>query len=250
MDLTSVLDFYICFCPGNYMQLTTSHTKQCPFCAETILSAAIKCRHCGEFLNTDRARGLLGINSRPDADNQDATGDLQLGEELYSGGPSLWLMTNAFVGGVVMLAIAGFLVFWHIEQIPALRISAENAPVVAKYRVLAGIGLAIVVVLVLAFKALNIKMTNYEVSTERIEFSEGIFDRRVDNLDMFRVVDMKLRRSLLDCIVGTGSVMLTTTDKSHPKFVFEKIRDSRELYDAIKAASLSADRKTNVIHME
>ena len=57
-------------------------------------------------------------------------------------------------------------------------------------------------------------MTHYAVSTERIEYSTGVFSHRVDNLDMFRVVDIKLRRSFLDCIVGVGTVMLTTTDKA------------------------------------
>jgi len=31
------------------------NTKQCPFCAETILIEAVKCKHCGEFLNAQGA---------------------------------------------------------------------------------------------------------------------------------------------------------------------------------------------------
>jgi hypothetical protein len=30
--------------------MTAEPTKRCPFCAEEILQAAIKCKHCGEFL--------------------------------------------------------------------------------------------------------------------------------------------------------------------------------------------------------
>ena len=47
-------------------------------------------------------------------------------------------------------------------------------------------------------------MTHYEVSPDRIEYGEGVFERKVDNLDMFRVVDIKLRRNVLDCVVGVG----------------------------------------------
>lgn len=32
-------------------QLATSLTKKCPYCGEDILQEAIKCKHCGEFLD-------------------------------------------------------------------------------------------------------------------------------------------------------------------------------------------------------
>src|SRR5689334_1744845 len=34
-----------------YKQARQSPTRQCPFCAERILSAAQKCKHCGEFVD-------------------------------------------------------------------------------------------------------------------------------------------------------------------------------------------------------
>jgi hypothetical protein len=93
-------------------------------------------------------------------------------------------------------------------------------------------------------------MVYYEVTPARIEWNRGILDRKVDNLDMFRIIDLKLRRSALDCVLGIGAVVLTTTDKSDPEFVFEKVRDPRRLYDVIKKASLEADRRTSVVHLE
>ncbi len=93
-------------------------------------------------------------------------------------------------------------------------------------------------------------MTRYEVSPDRIEWSRGILDRRVDNLDMFRVIDLKMRRSVIDCIFGIGTVELITTDKTDPEFEFEKVHRPRELYDIIKKASIEADSTTGVVHLE
>jgi hypothetical protein len=67
---------------------------------------------------------------------------------------------------------------------------------------------------------------------------------------MFRVVDLKLRRSFLDWLLGIGTVVLSTTDKSDPEFVFERVRNCRKLYDVIKKVSLESDRQTRVVHLE
>ena len=234
------------------MQLTTpTQTRQCPFCAETILAAAVKCRFCGEFLNTDRAKAIVRGSSGPDAGNQDSPEGLaNPNEVLFAGRPTLWVIAGTLLKGGTLLAVAVLLMFWHIERIAWLKLSIEQAAVFGKYRLLLGLGIFLVVAAFLFYKAMQIRMTHYEVSADRIEYGTGLLDRKVDNLDMFRVVDIKLRRSFLDCIVGVGTVMLTTTDKSHPEFTFEKVKHSRELYDVIKKASLSADRRTNVVHME
>ena len=67
---------------------------------------------------------------------------------------------------------------------------------------------------------------------------------------MFRVIDLKLRRSLLECLLGIGTVHLTTKDDSDPQFDFVKVPDCRYLYDVLKKAGLEADKVRNVIHME
>ena len=242
--------------------------KACPFCAETIQRRAIKCRFCGEFLNTDKARAAFA-QSDDDSQNDEEDDD----SILFKGRPSLWGLAGPIIKGSIILALAVFLVRYPLENLSIFHlaetsVSTEVAPTEAitnkwgftltqqqtqlfgRIRVAVGAGLSALVVLILLMKMTMLKMTCYEVTTERIEWSRGILDRRVDNLDMFRVIDLRLRRSILDCIVGIGTVVLITKDQTDPEFAFNKIHQSRRLYDIIKRASLDADRKNNVIHLE
>ena len=167
-------------------------------------------------------------------------------------------LVGAAIKASPVLAVAAVLWIYPVEDFVVsfldrfsdFQISDSQYFAMVQWRQIAGIGLAVIVVLLFAFKVLKLKMTYYEVSADRVEHSRGIFDRRVDNLDMFRVVDLKLRRTILDCMLGIGQVTLLTTDKTDPEFTFQKIRRCRKLYDAIKKASLDADQKQGVIHLE
>jgi membrane protein YdbS with pleckstrin-like domain len=229
---------------GTFDQLKT---KQCPFCAEIIQARAVKCRFCGEFLNTDRARAA----QTGSAANADSAKDQKIAANiLFRGRPSLWGLVGQAVRAMFFLAVAAFLFVYPVENLSWFGLTGRQASAFAGYRELAAITLAVLVVLGLLISAAKLKMIYYEVTAERIEWGRGILDRRVDNLDMFRVIDLRMRRSLLDCIFGIGTVTLITTDKTDPNFTFQQIKRPRRLYDIIKKASLEADKRSGVIHIE
>jgi uncharacterized membrane protein YdbT with pleckstrin-like domain len=95
-----------------------------------------------------------------------------------------------------------------------------------------------------------IRCTNYRISADRIEYERGILSRSTDNLDMFRVTDLKMRRTLLDRLFDIGTVEILSSDETHPVFFLASIPNPREAYDLLKQISLNADRRRGVVHYE
>lgn len=96
-----------------------------------------------------------------------------------------------------------------------------GAAVVAALYVLARIGLAI----------LN---ERYRLTTQRLFLERGILSRTQDQLELVRVDDVRISKTLLHRILGVGTVSVMTTDSSdrtvrivgvlHPERVAEEIR--------------------------
>jgi len=93
---------------------------------------------------------------------------------------------------------------------------------------------------------LVVRTTRYELTTERLKTSQGVFSKKLDELELYRVRDYKLDQPFLLRLFGLGNITLQTSDRSHPEIVIRAIRESEALRDQIRGAVESCRTRKNV----
>lgn len=91
-----------------------------------------------------------------------------------------------------------------------------------------------IALLVGAVRYLNIRCTQYELTTQRLRTSHGILSKRIDELELYRVKDIALRKPLLMRLLRMGDIELTTSDHSSPMVLIRAVRQPDMLRDEIR----------------
>ncbi len=119
----------------------------------------------------------------------------------------------------------------------------------AKFSVPGGLGVSAVGLVMFTWIRLKRKNERYKITNLNLEFEEGILSKTVNNMEMWRIRDIKYTQSLLDRILGVSQVTLYTQDTTTPELHLVGLPKDRRTYEDIKKAFLVAKQRRNVIGM-
>lgn len=106
--------------------------------------------------------------------------------------------------------------------------------------------LAFLSLIVLIWKSLVIHFTKWYYTTDTLVEKTGVFNVTTDEIQFFRIKDVRLYQPLLYRIVGISKLTLITSDKFKPVVVLNGITDGRRKRDMFKALAISTRREMGV----
>lgn len=88
---------------------------------------------------------------------------------------------------------------------------------------------------------------HYRLTTKRVVVETGILNKRLEQVDLYRVSDYTVVRPVMQRIMGTGNLILRTLDHSSPELPVSNIKtDVVALYERIRAATESEKQKRGI----
>lgn len=100
------------------------------------------------------------------------------------------------------------------------------------------------------FFALPFTFTVYQGNEEVITIDKGFFNRIEDDIYIYKVVDVKLRRSLMERIFKTGTVICYTSDVTEKVLELVHIKNSLEVKNYILKKSEEARIRRRTVNMQ
>jgi uncharacterized membrane protein YdbT with pleckstrin-like domain len=92
----------------------------------------------------------------------------------------------------------------------------------------------VVPIFIALWKWLETRCLVYELTTERLKQSHGIFNKRVDELELYRVRDLAIEQPFFLRMFSLANIVLDTSDKTTPRVVLKALPDAQNLADSIR----------------
>ena len=81
---------------------------------------------------------------------------------------------------------------------------------------------------------LQTKCKIFELTTQRLKITSGVFSKVTDTLELYRVKDIETRQPFLSRLVGVENVQMNTSDTSSPFVLIDAVPSSVGLADKLR----------------
>jgi membrane protein YdbS with pleckstrin-like domain len=153
--------------------------------------------------------------------------DARVAEEtVWRGTSSQWKNLRTYLGSVFLAAV-----------IVAISLFASGATAPALHAIAPFILLALGIPFLFALaRYLRTKAKVYELTTERLKVTEGVFSKVTDTLELYRVKDLETRQPFWWRLFGLENVQINTSDTSTPFVLIDAVPSALGLGDKIRNA--------------
>jgi membrane protein YdbS with pleckstrin-like domain len=83
----------------------------------------------------------------------------------------------------------------------------------------------------------------YRITDRTIDYEVGVFAKRVETLPLWRVLDLELRQSFTERLLGIATIKVMTKDPQTPLLMMRGLPASREIFDRLRDACEIARRQ-------
>jgi hypothetical protein len=94
------------------------------------------------------------------------------------------------------------------------------------------------------------RTTHYRVTNYRVDYEHGIFSKSIDTLELWHVEDIQLHQTLLERMLGVGTIRILSSDGTTPHLSISAIPHPRPLFDTLKQRIIAVKRQRGVIKID
>jgi uncharacterized membrane protein YdbT with pleckstrin-like domain len=86
------------------------------------------------------------------------------------------------------------------------------------------------------WKWIQVHFIRYRITDQRFLCITGIFSKKTDTIELYRVRDLELFEPFLYRLFGKGIIKMVTIDTITPSFIIKAIPDPKDLFNKLRVA--------------
>ncbi|HLX63924.1 MAG TPA: PH domain-containing protein [Planctomycetota bacterium] len=159
---------------------------------------------------------------------------------IFQGSVSNWMGAKSFIGaGLIVLCGLAALIFGSWKH--------ADGTLLPKVGVYGGMALIAAGAIMAFYVMLLVRSHRYKITYRLIEREFGIFEKKVDTLDLGRVKHVDMKQSILERMFNVGTIEVYAGDANEPELLIEDIPNPRPVYERLRDAVIDLSRRRGVI---